>query len=373
MKILLLGDASNYHQTLAKGLRALGHDVTVASDGSQWMDTDRDIDLSRKEGRFGGLKLWLRLSLPLRRKLKGYDVVQIASTGFVKLRPERQLKLLKRLKKGNGAVYLTALGTDSAYVRDCTSAEPALAYSEWHDKKGLRNWAKQPAARKDQWLAPELVQYTDEVYRTVDGAVAALYEYYKVVEHQYPDVPLAYAGIPIDMAEAGAPAVHDFSAKLPVFIACHKGREAEKGADVLNLQMDIAGTSSPDRIEIKKFKKNLPYSEFLTALRENAIVVDQLYSYSPATTALLTMAMGGIPISGGEEEFYDFIGEKTLRPVFNPDPASMKQTYKHFMEMLSKPEELERMAKEGPEFVKRHNEMKVVAQRFVDFWNSRKN
>ena len=39
MKILLLGEASNLHWTLAEGLRTLGHDVTVASGGSGWMIT----------------------------------------------------------------------------------------------------------------------------------------------------------------------------------------------------------------------------------------------------------------------------------------------------------------------------------------------
>ena len=33
MRILLLGEYSNVHNTLARGLRALGHQVTVASDG----------------------------------------------------------------------------------------------------------------------------------------------------------------------------------------------------------------------------------------------------------------------------------------------------------------------------------------------------
>ena len=33
MRILLLGDYSNVHNTLAKGLRQLGHEAVVASDG----------------------------------------------------------------------------------------------------------------------------------------------------------------------------------------------------------------------------------------------------------------------------------------------------------------------------------------------------
>ena len=49
MKILLLGEASNLHWTLAEGLRTLGHDVTVVSNGSGFMDNRRDIDLRRTD------------------------------------------------------------------------------------------------------------------------------------------------------------------------------------------------------------------------------------------------------------------------------------------------------------------------------------
>ena len=48
MKILLLGDYSNVHATLADGLRQLGHTVVVASDGDNWKGYPRDIDLRRK-------------------------------------------------------------------------------------------------------------------------------------------------------------------------------------------------------------------------------------------------------------------------------------------------------------------------------------
>ena len=44
MKILLLGEYSNVHNTLAQGLRALGHEVVVASSGDGWKDYPRDID-----------------------------------------------------------------------------------------------------------------------------------------------------------------------------------------------------------------------------------------------------------------------------------------------------------------------------------------
>ena len=54
MKILLLGDYSGVHSTLAEGLRGLGHRVTVASNGDFWKDYPRDIDLARN-GKWGFL------------------------------------------------------------------------------------------------------------------------------------------------------------------------------------------------------------------------------------------------------------------------------------------------------------------------------
>ena len=47
MKILLLGEYSNVHATLAKGLRALGHEVLVVSNGDFWKNYPRDIDIKR--------------------------------------------------------------------------------------------------------------------------------------------------------------------------------------------------------------------------------------------------------------------------------------------------------------------------------------
>ena len=82
MKILLIGDFSNYHRALSDGLRQLGHDVTVASSGTQWLNTERDVDLRRRGGKLGGALLYARLNSTLLPRLSGYDVVQICSPLF---------------------------------------------------------------------------------------------------------------------------------------------------------------------------------------------------------------------------------------------------------------------------------------------------
>ena len=42
---------------------------------------------------------------------------------------------------------------------------------------------------------------------------------------------------------------------------------------------------------------------------------DRFYSYTPSMNSLAAMARGTVVIGGGEEEYYEFIGETELRPI----------------------------------------------------------
>ena len=87
MKILLLGEYSNVHNTLAKGLRELGHKVPVASDGDSWKNYPRDIDLRREPGCRMQFLWRLIKALP---RMRRYDVVQIINPMFLELKAERK-------------------------------------------------------------------------------------------------------------------------------------------------------------------------------------------------------------------------------------------------------------------------------------------
>ena len=56
MKILLVGESSLLHNTLKKGLVELGHQVTLMSDGNDWHNSPRDIDLRRNMERYGKME-----------------------------------------------------------------------------------------------------------------------------------------------------------------------------------------------------------------------------------------------------------------------------------------------------------------------------
>ena len=136
MKILLLGEYSNVHATLAEGLRTLGHQVTVASNGDFWKDYPRDIDLTRHEGPLGGLRLSAKVLSCLPR-WRGYDVVQLINPMFLEMKAERILPIFKYLRRHNRKVVLCAMGMDYYWVSECTNYKP-LRYSDFNIGDQLR-------------------------------------------------------------------------------------------------------------------------------------------------------------------------------------------------------------------------------------------
>lgn len=366
MKILLIGDASNYHHTLAIALRKMGHDVTLASDGGKWMHTGRDIDLSRGEGKLAGGLLWLRMNLLMSTRLRGYDVVQISSPGFVYLRPPLLRRLFDRLRCDNGIITLAALGTDSLYVDSVTGSDSPLRYSEWKVGGEPTPYYKSNVEERGKWLDPALSGYCRHVYDNVDGVLSALYEYHEVCRRYVSDDRLAYAGIPVTIP---ADTLSQPADKVNILVACHKGREVEKGIDrLLPIVKRVADRHADVHLD---FVQNVPLQEFKRLLMRAHIVVDQLYSYTPATTALMAMAMGKTVVSGGEPEYYDFIGEPASHPIINADPCNLDKLEEDLDSLLTSPEKLAAMGESSRRFVMKHNAAEVVARRCLDFWERR--
>ncbi|MDE6277184.1 MAG: hypothetical protein K2M06_03665 [Muribaculaceae bacterium] len=372
MRILLLGDASNYHRALSGALVRMGHDVTLASDGGGWMHTGCDIDISRPEigGRLGGALLWLKMRNLLRRDLRGYDVVQIASPGFAHLRPRRLRAIFDELRRENGSVFLSALGTDAEYVRALTGPRPPLGYSEWNMGERPTAWAKSEASQREIWLSRELTEYTAHFYSHIDGVVSALYEYHKVLEATRPELALAYGGIPIELRVEGCGRKLRSEGPLRIYLAAHKGREAEKGADILFPLVREFAASRPGEVEVLE-PANMAFADFLKFLEGVDVLVDQLYSYTPATSALLAMSRGVVAVSGAEPEFGKFIGEEGPLPLINASPSEPEGFLRDLGRLADDSRLLADTGRRAEEFVKRHNSADIVARRFTEFWQSR--
>ena len=201
MKILLLNDASNCHRALAAGLRRLGCEVTLMSSGGGFMQTERDIDISRRfPGPAGGLDLWLRLNTVLAPKLKGYDVVSCTNPVMVELKPTRNRQLFNLLKRNNRGVFLTALGTDLPWIEECLDPQGKMRYNEFRLSGAPGPLALERPEIIRAWQTSPPSDWTNEFYERIDGAVTVLYEYNLSVARRLSPEKFAYGGIPVDLS-----------------------------------------------------------------------------------------------------------------------------------------------------------------------------
>lgn len=373
MRILLLGDASNCHRTLATGLRQLGQEVVVASDGTMWMDTERDIDLLRRHsGKLGGLELWWRVKHRLHQQLQGFDIVAIHNPIFLCLRPHRCRYIFDRLRRENRSVFLTALGTDTPYIEECLSPHSTLRYNEFRHYGSPAPLAIEHPETEQAWLTPPLQPHCSHIYAHINGAVAALYEYHLSIRRVLPPQKCAYGGIPIDTDAITPVGIPERPGKVRLFLGRHNYRMTIKGTDRLETAARRAIERHPGKAELV-IVENRPYKEYIELLKSAHVVIDQAYSYTPATNALLAMANGQCTVSGGEPEYYDFIGETgpgANRPIFNA-PIDVDAMTALFEQIITHPQQLRERGLRSREFVVKHNSATTVARRFLTFWQSR--
>ena len=114
----------------------------------------------------------------------------------------------------------------------------------------------------------------------------------------------------------------------------------------------------------------MPFDEYQRLISSSECLLDQLYSYTPAMNALLAMSRGMVIVGGGEEEQYEILGERELRPIINVVPDE-NDVYEKLRDLTLHPERIDTLSKESIEYVRRHHDYVKVAQKYLDFWQSK--
>ena len=360
MKILLIGEYSNVHNTLAQGLRTLGHEVCVISNGDFWKNYPRDIDVSRTAGKLGGLRLLARL-WTLLPKMCGYDVVQLINPMFFELKAQRLKFFYHWLHKHNKKVVLGAFGMDYYWVYECTYNKP-LRYSDFNFGEQVRT--NQEALRdQHDWLGTEKERLNKLIAESCNGIVTGLYEYQVCYESHYPQKTrfIPYPIIP----QTTVPEIRQ-QEKLRIFVGISRQRSAYKGTDIMLKAAEAIVSKYPERAELQK-AEGVPFAQYQLLLDTCDVILDQLYSYTPAMNALLAMSKGIIVVGGGEPENYEILGETELRPIINVEP-NYDNVCNELEQLVLHPERVPVLKQQSVEYIARHHDFIKVAQRYIDFY-----
>lgn len=362
MRILLLGEYSNLHWTLAEGLRTLGHEVVVASDGDGFKNYSRDIDFRLfPENRVGQIKCIYSI-LKNKHRLKNFDVVQIINPMFTRIH-RLNLSLYRFLKKHNGKIFLGAFGDDYFYTRACLD-NTTYRYSEFFVNGKPTNLV----ANKDLvdvWQKTFRQCANVEIAQSCNGIIACLCEYEMAYKQQYSD-KLTYIPLPINLRNIAYKQL-SVPQKVKFFVGINRARMEIKGTDLFLKALEILTEKYENQISVQ-YAESLTYEEYKYRLATSDVVLDQAYSYSTAMNGLLTLASGKILVSGAEKEAYDALGEKENRPIINVYPT-VEDIVESLSRLVEKRESFPAISKNGRMFVEKHHDHLNVAKQYLNFWS----
>ncbi|MCR4602714.1 MAG: glycosyltransferase family 1 protein [Prevotella sp.] len=355
MRILLLGEYSNVHATLAEGLREKGHEVTVVSNGDFWKDYPRDIDVSRKEGRLGGIRLLVRVYSILHR-LRGYDIVQLINPMFLELKAQRLFKIYRYLRQHNKCIVLCAMGMDYYWVHECIHSRP-LRYSDFNIGPQLRTDPPALEAQRD-WLDTAKERLNTMMADDCDAIVSGLYENHVCY---LPHFPQKLHFIPLPIKPQPSPTATAPTDRLRLFIGISRGRSSYKGTDIMLQAAEAIMEKYPGRVELRK-AEGVPFCQYQHMMDHSDAILDQLYSYTPSMNPLLAMSKGIVCIGGGEPENYEILNEEELRPIINVSPT-YDSVFHELERLVLHPELLPQLKQQGIAYISRHHDyLKVAAQ-----------
>lgn len=362
MKILLIGEYSNVHWTLAEGLRLADHEVCVVSNGDFWKDYRRDISLVRKYTPLGGINYMLRLYslLPF---LRGYDIVQLINPMFLEIKAERIAPIYRYLKKHNKKIFLGAFGMDAYWVSACTRKPHIFRYSDFNigDKEISNDYTREQAA---DWTDTPKAGLNHTIAEDCNGIIAGMYEYHTAYKERHGD-KLTYIPFPIHLQGATAEP-YSIDRKLRIFIGIQKERSIYKGTDIMLRALERIESEYSDRCTILR-AENVPFEQYSRMIDDCDILLDQLYGYSPGMNALLAMSKGKIVVGGAEEECYRMLDEQELRPMVNVTPSE-EDVYSKLKWLLDNRHLIAGMQRDSLEFIRKHHTPEKVAKEYIEFW-----
>ncbi len=365
MKILLLGEYSNVHATLAEGLRAQGHHVTVVSDGDGWKNYPRDIDLTRCSlSRVSSMKYYVK-AWRIIMQCRGYDVVQIINPMFLELKAHLITPFYRYLRRHNKVVVMGAYGMDYYWVRTCLDCT-TFRYSDFNIASQPRTEEAFNKAFIAEWMQGAKRQLNEFIANDCDAIIAGLCEYYMCYTQYFPQ-KTHFIPMPIHAPAIGAqPQHYTPGTPLRVLIGIQRGRSEYKGTDIMLRALLKVKALHPDKVEVVKVE-SMPFFEYRRLMSRCHVIIDQLYSYTPAMNALEAMSRGVVVVGGGEPENYDILHESELRPIVNVQPNE-EDCVNQLEALIAHPEQITQMALDSMEYIRRHHDHLKVARQYAELY-----
>lgn len=258
---------------------------------------------------------------------------------------------------------LGAFGMDYYWVHENIAHKP-LRYSDFNIGDSLR---KDPEATRyiNDWIGTDKEILNKQIADDCDAIVAGLYEYWAIYHPVFTD-KTTFIPFPVEPKKLYTEKFH--LSPIRLFIGINRQRDKYKGTDIMLRAAQAIATKYHDKVQLF-VAESLPFDEYVEALRNADVLLDQLYSYTPAMNALEAMSRGIVVVGGGEPENYSLLNENRLRPIINVEP-SYSSVYSQLENLVLHMEKLPLLKRQSVEYIARHHDYLNVARQYLRLYDS---
>ncbi len=377
MKILLIGEYSNLHNSLKQGLIEKGHEVVLIGNGDDFKKYKVDILLKSTIFENKLLKLFAKIfdrifgislneieiffkAKKFIKSLKDFDVVQLINERSFKTSPTLERKLLKIIFKNNKKVFLLACGVDHKSVN--FAFQKKFRYSiltPYFENNLLKNQYKFIL----NYLNSEYVKLSKYIKQNIVGIISSDLDYdipYKGSEKYIGMIPNP---INIERIKFNQ---NSINGKIVILHPINSKNKIKKGNIFFEKALEIIKNKYSGKIQIIT-TINKPYDEHLDNLMKCNIVLDQVYAYDQGYNALEAMALGKTVFTGAEKEWLEKYNIKEDTTVINALP-DVSYIVKKLSWLIENPNKLNFISKNARKFIEDFHNYKIITSKYLKAW-----
>ena len=376
MRILLVGEYSNLHNSLKAGLLANGHEVTLISTGDAFKKLPSDVLIQAKRIEESRILQTLRKGIFKLTKFdlatleigyraldwlvdqSQYDVIQLINEYPFKTPYFIEKRIVKRLRQLTPKLVVLACGDDYIYLNNIEQLahHPILQHPD----------IDFPYSEK--YLTATHKKYHELVFELKDLVISTDLDYHPIYKGRTDYYGLIPNPVNLDNFNNTQPEKQN---RIVIFHGVNRSNYYKKGNYYFDSALCIIRQKFSDRIKIICVT-SLPYAQYLESYRKADIILDQTYAEDQGYNALEAMAQGKVVFTGAGASFCERyqVAPNSVAIHTIPDAEKIAQDLE---ELILNPQRIAQIGTHAKRFVQEHHDYLKVAEKYVSAWNSIKN
>ncbi len=379
MKILLIGEYSNLHNSLKKGLLSLGHEVILLGSGDGFKKYDVDILIKSTifENKFlkiiakiidkifkfslNELEIYFK-SKKIIKKFSNFDIVQLINESPFNTSANLEISLLKYIFKNNKKVFLLACGVDNKSLK--YAIDKKFRYSI------LTPYFENNSLKKEyrhilKYLNSDYNKLSNYIEKNIQGIISSDLDYH--IPYFNSKKYLGMIPNPIDIDNLNDYA-NPLSKKIVILHAINSKNKLKKGNKFFEKSLSIIEAKYSNKIKVVR-TIDKSYSDHIKNVKNCNILLDQVYAYDQGYNALEAMALGKVVLTGAEKEWREHYNIVEDHVVINAMP-DISYLVEKLSLLIENPGKIKIISKNAREFILKYHDYKTITKKYLEAWEN---